>query len=209
MTRLWVYKNNARNDSHQSSYGNWMDFFAKSQGLPGRLGNGAQVSRISREAIFAMNPGDSVLCWQSDKRSALGLTVVSEMSDYVDAQGRMEREIYLKTYREFAEPVKLLEIRKRDPRLACVRAFKQGNVRTIYPTSTAEAEAILAACGQTWPTAVEISKAKRANKLSEVAAISTLPILTRLMDGTSFRSRRRTLATTLSLHVDGRNSTLR
>lgn len=178
MTRpLWIYKNNSRGHTHQWSTGDWREFY--------KLANGAQVvpwgntawmgSAAGRRAAFEMRDGDLVLCWQSDRRVAVGLaTVVDQPGDWSESDGVAERQINLRPLQRFSPEAPLLDLRKTDPELAKVKGFRPGPVQSIYRTEQQEASAVLMACGLDPATVLGRSAARRqpSNKLVETAAIN-------------------------------------
>ena len=124
MTRLWIYKNNARSHKHQLSTGDWERFFQLAKNAPKPWGSSDYIGPANTKAVYAMAPGDLVLCWQSDRRSAVGLAeVVEEPSD----RDALRRIIRLRVVQRFATPVSLDTLRAR-PALATLAALKAGPV---------------------------------------------------------------------------------
>lgn len=146
---LWVYKCNARVRSNTIASGDWDDFFAEfnQTGKPVEWGGSATMrSPASLKFLWErMKPGDLVLAWQTDRRAAVGLCRVSSLRDSVSRDGN-QREMLLSLIGEpFSPPVPLLDLRRRDRDLARVRAFRKGQVQTLYETSTDEARVLLRA----------------------------------------------------------------
>jgi hypothetical protein len=146
-TALWVYKCNAIEHAHQIATGDWDDFFAGPQ--PGRWGGSwTMASPTSLDILrIRMQPGDLVLCWQTNRQRAVGLCRVDSLNDRVDRDGEKQREMLLELLGEpFSPPVPLLAMRRQDPKLAAVRCFRPGG-GTLYETSPTEARILLRACG--------------------------------------------------------------
>lgn len=55
--------------------------------------------------------------------------------------------MWLEVVKRFPRPVKIHELKRNDPDLAQVKAFKQGLVSTLYPTTPEEAQVLLRTCG--------------------------------------------------------------
>jgi hypothetical protein len=165
---LWIYKNNSKSSIGPSS-GDWTEFFASTAAAT--WGSTADMGSHNRAAAFEMAPGDQVLCWQSNRRVAIGLAVVEELPESEDDHGRIEREFVLKPVEEFGPAVPLLDLRSSDPDLALVDGFRPGFVRTIYRTTGREATTLLRACGSRGVPASVSRRAQRANQDSELAAI--------------------------------------
>ena len=144
---LWIYKCNASRGGPLAA-GDWDEFFAGPQ--PGLWGGSATMnSPLSLSILWKrMQPRDLVLCWQTNRRSAVGLCRVDSFDDDVDDEGTPERWIRLQLLGEpFSPPVPLLDLRKDDRKLATVRCFQSGNVSTLYGTSSGERDILLRTCG--------------------------------------------------------------
>lgn len=165
-TPLWIYKNNSR--STGGPYGIWTEFFD----LAGRRkwGTTAYIGRHNRDTAFEMAPGDQVLCWQTNRRHAVGLALVIDLPES-DVDGSVERDFVLEPIKRFSPPVPLLDLRRTNPDLAAVRAFTPGFVKTIYRTSPEEARAILDACGVAPVASARVRRVQRANADSERAGV--------------------------------------
>lgn len=166
--RLWIYKNNA-NQQAGLSWGDWEDFFAEGEATT--WGSTEMIGRQNRGPAFEMQPGDQVLCWQTNRRAAIGLAAVVELAEYADANGTIQRDFVLDPVERFPTPVPLLDMRASDPELAAVPVFQQGNVATLYRTTAQQATVLLRACGTTGATPKQLVKAQRANPESERAAV--------------------------------------
>lgn len=144
---LWVYKCNAEKGPHQSSWGDWNDFFSNPR--DGRWGGSWGIKNpISLDILWhRMKPGDLVLAYQTDKQAAIGLC---RLERFIDQYG--EREMVLKPMERFARSVKLHALKKTNPALAQVRALRRGIIQTLYETSRGEARALLVACGASHQT---------------------------------------------------------
>lgn len=141
---LWVYKCNAESPAR----GDWQDFFNGPQ--PGHWGGtDCMASPRSLDIVWnRMQRGDLVLCWQSERRSAVGLCRVEALKDRRDRAGDLQRLMFLELVgKPFDPPVPILQMRKSDGALAAIRCFQQGLVQTLYETDDGEAITLLRACG--------------------------------------------------------------
>lgn len=148
MPALWVYKCNATGHGPQVATGDWQDFFAGPQ--PGEWGGDITMRSASSLKILwtRMQPGDLVLCWQTDQRAAVGLAELTELIDWTGRDGAAHRTMMLRLVGQpFDQPVPLLDLRKTDRQLATVTAFRSGVPATLYPTTAREARLLLRACG--------------------------------------------------------------
>lgn len=57
-----------------------------------------------------------------------------------------ETEMVLEPVERFPEPVDVLAMKKEDPAVKALRAFRQGQVQTLYETSAQEAKTLLRIC---------------------------------------------------------------
>jgi hypothetical protein len=145
---LWVYKCNAARHAHQIATGDWDGFFAGPQ--PGEWGGSTTMASTNSLKILwqRMQPGDLVLCWQTDRKRAVGLCQVNALDDWIDAEGQPQRDMWLELLGEpFSPPVPLLDLKKSDPRVGAVRAFQSGFMGTLYETNATEGTDLLRACG--------------------------------------------------------------
>ncbi|MEZ5181524.1 MAG: DUF3883 domain-containing protein [Acidimicrobiales bacterium] len=165
---LWIYKNNSKPDPGRS-YGDWEEFFATSG--PQWWGTTAHIGINNRDTTFDMEPGDQVLCWQTNRRRAVGLALIAELPEFEGDSGYIERDFVLEPLERFDPAVPLLDLRRTNPALKAIQAFRKGFVKTIYRTTDAEAAALLAACGTSGAPAARSRKAQRANAESERAAV--------------------------------------
>lgn len=159
---LWVYKCNAVNHRESIAFGSWEHFFAQPQ--PTEWGGSmTMASKQSLRILWKeMQPGDLVLCWQTDKRQAVGLGRVHSLPESVEDDGTPRREMWLELLGEpFSPPLPLLDMRKEDPELAAVRCFRAGYPSTLYGTTEAEAKTLLRACGVTPRTLEALLSARR------------------------------------------------
>src|SRR5690348_5700681 len=111
--RLWMYKCNAKNRSHQSSWGDWEEFFAEGDAGEGRWGGtwGIKNQQSRKILLKEMRPSDLILAFQSDQGTAVGLCRVRALPD---EDG--ERHIILKPILHFDPPIKLHDLKKVDVR---------------------------------------------------------------------------------------------
>ncbi len=145
---LWVYKCNANDRNPRIARGDWLEFFTIYDG--GEWGGSTTMaSHTSLDILWnRMSPGDLVLAWQTNRRRAVGLCTVERFDDWVDDDGREQRDMILQSVGEpFSPPVPLLDLRRTNPQLASVRCFQQGKVSTLYETSASEERMLLRACG--------------------------------------------------------------
>jgi hypothetical protein len=159
VTPLWVYKCNTRGHAQQTSVGDWDEFF-RMQHPNYWGGTDTMRSKGSLHILWhEMAIGDHILCWQSNRRAAVGLCRVTDLEDWTDAEGVEQRTMWLELIGEpFSPPVPLLDLRKADRALAAVRAFEPGFPQTLYGTTNAEARAILRACGISPSTLERLAK---------------------------------------------------
>ena len=95
-----------------------------------------------------MQVGDLILCWQTDRKVAVGLCRVFELPKCIDQDGTVQVEMVLKLIGQPFDPtVPLLTIKKTDPRIEAVRAFQPGFAATLYETTPQEATDLLKVCG--------------------------------------------------------------
>lgn len=158
---LWVYKCNASKHSRQMSQGDWSYFFTLPQ--PHQWGGSMTMRSASSLDILRnrMAAGDLVLAWQTNRRRAVGLCRVRGLDDWPDG-GETQRAMILELVGEpFSPPVPLLDMRRQDEQLGRVRAFRQGQVSTLYETSPGEAAILLRSCGVTARTLALVSSSPR------------------------------------------------
>jgi hypothetical protein len=128
---------------HQRSYGDWEWFFENPGDgrWGGTWGIGNPASR--RILLKEIQAGDLILAYQTDRRAAIGICEVLDLAE--DQEG--ETEIFLKPIERLARPVDILSLKRSDPSVAEIRAFRQGQVQTLYETSQEEARTLLEVCG--------------------------------------------------------------
>lgn len=148
MTRvraLWVYKCDAR-ERGDLEFGDWLDFFElASKRSPVSWGSTEWIrSNASRKHIREeMFAGDLILAWQVDRAEAVGLCRVAAVRERDGWH-----DMFLEAVEEFDEPVRIRHLRREDPTLWQVRAFRPGSQGTIFATSPHEAQLLLRACRQ-------------------------------------------------------------
>jgi len=143
-----VYKCNATGHGPRVGFGDWDEFFARQQ--PAEWGGTVTMGSTKSRGILSneMSRGDLVLCWQSDRRAAVGLCRVDSLRDSIDDDGEKQRELWLQLLGEpFSPPVPILDMRKGDAKLATVGCFRPGWPNTLYATTPTEASLLLRACG--------------------------------------------------------------
>jgi hypothetical protein len=138
---LYVFKCNVKDPSA----GDWSYFFDKMKGR-GRWGGTWCIKNSASRNILLnrLRVGDLILAWQSDKQVACGLCRVSKLKT-----NRKDTSVFLATISRFDPPVRLLAFKAVYPGLANGKAFQQGRMGTLFDTTRAEAQAILAGCGIT------------------------------------------------------------
>src|SRR3990172_2696954 len=143
MRPLWVYKCNARNLPHQRSYGDWERFFDDPG--DGRWGGTWGIGNPASRKILLekMQAGDLILAYQTDRRAAIGICELIELVETEEG----ETEMLLAPRERFTSPVDILSLKKSDPSVATIGAFRQGQVQTLYETSQEEAQTLLRVCG--------------------------------------------------------------
>lgn len=144
MTALFVYKCRNDPDAGNTSFGDWFDVLAEKRAF---IWGGAWATaqprsrRLFEEELAA---GDLILAWQSDRQAAVGVCKVDSFKSTTRGQ-----EVLFRWIERFDPPMHINEEKRTNPRLAAVRAFKQGNAGTLYPTTRAEARVLLQACHST------------------------------------------------------------
>ena len=126
--------------------GDWNEFFA-SKTHPSQWG-GTYITENAmslKNIRSGMQPGDYVLAWQSDLRAAVGLCRLTDLRQF---GGPEDLNIILEPVgSKFPSPVKILDMKKTNPAIAAVKAFRQGLAGTIYSTDESEADLLLRVCG--------------------------------------------------------------
>jgi hypothetical protein len=142
VSALYVYK--CRNDptGGNVSYGDWFDVLVDNR--PFMWGGAWATAQPRSRRLFEedLAVGDLILAWQSDRQAAVGVCKVDSFKSTKRGQ-----EVMLKWLDRFDPPVHINQAKRSNQRLAAVRAFKQGNAGTLYPTTRPEAWVLLEACG--------------------------------------------------------------
>lgn len=144
MPALWVYRNNRQYEGATIAVGDWRELFDLAPPEPIQWGSTEWIrSPESRKIIREeLSPGDLFLCWQTDRRAAVG------MARFAGAQQRGEWiDLHLEPVTFFRQPVRLRELAKRDRELAGVSFIAKHSRGTLARTSRSETEVILRACG--------------------------------------------------------------
>lgn len=130
---FWVYKCNAKGYEYQRAWGDWIELFASNR--PQEWGSTRLVPELEQA-----NRGDVILAYQTDRNELVGIARVLRW----DVRGQW-KELILKPERTIG--VKVRPLRKRDPLIAVISAFKPGPIHTLYPISREEANQLLRASG--------------------------------------------------------------
>jgi hypothetical protein len=128
---IWIYKCNARNEPHQSTYGDWKDFFR--DGETSDWGSTESVPALRRASV-----GDRIIAYQTDRNELVGMAQVVGWR----RRGKYE-DIILKPLVRLG--VKVRPLKKRYPRVARIPALRPGPIRTLYEIPPADAKLLLKA----------------------------------------------------------------
>jgi hypothetical protein len=123
--RWWVYKCNNRDLPYQCAYGDWDDF--DRQG--GHWGNIELIPQLGELSV-----GDRIIAYQTDRNELVGTTEVRQAFD---------KKGYLWLGPLSRIGVKVRPLKKRDPRIAAIPAFKPGRVCTLYDITPEDAQRLL------------------------------------------------------------------
>lgn len=132
--KWWVYKCNSRNLQHQRAYGDWRDFFAKNRTKD--WGSSNWIPELN-----CLNKSDMVIAYQTNINEIVGL---------VEVHRTCERDSYVYLTPIEQIRVKVRPLKKADPKINAIPAFKPGPIQTIYDISFADARRILTAAGATY-----------------------------------------------------------
>jgi hypothetical protein len=128
----WVYKCNSQNNFYQGAYGDWRDYF---DGDP----NQEWGSRDWIPALAELRKGDTLIAYQTNRNELVGLVRVRQSCE-------QDTFVYLEPV-ERIKPVKVRPLKKSDPQIAAIPAFKPGPIQTIYEISLSDAQRLLKAAG--------------------------------------------------------------
>lgn len=135
----YVYKVNKQNLVGYH-YGNWLDFFERSQPCPWGLEDVVCKDHHPQK-------GDRILCYQTNLKEILGTAVVV---------GYEKGKLVLQTTEgPFPRGVKITVLKKMDERIGNLEAFQQGLIRTLYPISNRDADHLLRTIKRFWMDAEE------------------------------------------------------
>lgn len=144
MGRLWVYRNNRRQQGELISSGSWPAFFQE-LATDGAIEWGSTEwirSSESRKIIREeLEVGDLFLCWQTDDRAAIGIARLEELE-----RGEWD-VLYLEPVVEFPAPVPLRDLAEDDASLARVGFIAKRSQGTLARVTDREANVVLRACG--------------------------------------------------------------
>lgn len=132
----WVYKCNAKDQPHQVCYGDWDYLFKR----PKRATEWGQLDLLPD--LKQLKVGDQILAYQTDLNEFVGVATVKR----VDDNTARVRKVYLQpdpTYARF--DVKVRQLKRDDPKVAEIPAFKTRRIATLYKISGTDARILLKA----------------------------------------------------------------
>jgi hypothetical protein len=142
MSRLWMYKCNAKNEPHQTSWGRWDYVFR----LKREIRWGGSDSTRNKRSMHILNDeiaaGDVVLAYQTDERSIYGTCRVTR----VDGP-RNKRKLWLQRRRKFRAPILIHDLKTEIPELLAVECLKRSFPQMLYPVTDDERRVLERACG--------------------------------------------------------------
>jgi len=133
MPAYWIYKCNAKGHEYQRTYGDWAEVFASTEAQ--WWGTTKIVPELANARV-----GDMILAYQTDRNELVGTARVVAWK----RQGPHKR-LVLKPTRPIG--VRVRGLKERSTRVAKIPALQPGPIRTLYPISTPDAKALLAAAG--------------------------------------------------------------
>ena len=139
----WVYKCNNQNNWYQGAYGDWLDYF---DGDPDQ--QWGSTDRVP--ALAKLKKGDMLIAYQTDRNELIGLVRVRQSCE-------QDTFVYLEPV-EKIKSVKVRLLKKSDPQIAVIPAFKPGPIQTIYGISEADAKRLLKAAGSTYSFVTKLPK---------------------------------------------------
>ena len=137
MSKTWVYKNNARGGDHQKAVGDFCDVFKKIGVVHEWGGKWAFGARSRNYMDGDVEVGDSVICYQTDKRAIVGLAEVAKLTYGDDAR------LWLRSVKRMpGTGVRIHELKRQGGTyapLAKMQAWQQGVISSLYPLDASEA----------------------------------------------------------------------
>ncbi len=130
---FWVYKCRSHRQPYQRAWGDWADFFK--EGRTRKWGSTAWTPEIRRVRL-----GDTIIAYQTDRNELVGIATVVGLK-----QRGQYQDLMLKPLRRVG--VKVRPLKRSDPRIAAIPAFKPGPIRTLYEISDKDADRLLRAAG--------------------------------------------------------------
>lgn len=129
----WVYKCNSKGLSHQKAMGDWNDFF---HGDPNEDWGCTQLV----PALAKLNKGDMIIAYQTNRNELVGVAQVRQSCQYDNC-------LYLNPIEIIGTKVRPLK--KSDPKIEAIPAFKRGPIQAIREISEPDAKRLLKAAGST------------------------------------------------------------
>lgn len=125
---FWIYKCNAKPQPRQSHLptGDWDDVFNKKKEM--RWGSSRYIPRLVQE----LRPDDLIIAYQTDRTELVG---IAELVDIKKVGDRLD--IILAAIEDIR--VQLPQLKRLDPTIESLSAFKKGAFSTLYRISTADA----------------------------------------------------------------------
>lgn len=128
---IWLVKWNGRGKHHEGKVRDWSAVFDR-----------GDPEWIYGRGVAHVQIGDVFIAWQTERKHAVGVCKVIG-----PAESTPEPRIRFQPSRRFTPPVDPREASGAAAKIATL--FRQGDVRTFYPLSEEQAEALLVACGST------------------------------------------------------------
>jgi hypothetical protein len=138
----WVYKCNSEKRPHQKVWGDWNDFF---QGDPNEDWGCTKDVR----GLAKLKKGDMIIAYQTDRKELVGIAQVRQPCQYNGC-------LYLNPIEIIG--AKLPPLKKSDPKIAAIPAFKRGPIQAIREISEADAKRLLKAAGSIHSFSAKSSK---------------------------------------------------
>lgn len=147
---FWVYKCNSRNLPYQRAYGDWEEVFRGRRKIWGS-------TEWTPEIRDKIKPGDVLIAYQTDRNELVGL---------VRATGWIRRgggeSLVVKPIKRIG--VKVRPLKRANPAIAAIPAFKPGPIRTLYAISEEDARRLLKAAGVGVPKSSSAPKSEQRNE---------------------------------------------
>lgn len=122
---FWVYKCNDTGHALQVCQGDWEEVFSQTGEMP--WGNTKELSDLAKLGV-----GDVIIAYQTERNEIVGLAEVVRLR-----RRGAYRDVVLRPVERLGAKVRPLK--DLDKRIAALSCFRQANVATIYPITTADA----------------------------------------------------------------------